>query len=173
MPDHIHLLLHICDSGDQLALGKYVYQLEKALAKEYWRVVGRGDEPTGRLKPNSEAARLCGHGNARLMTGPETVGGLACGKARPVEPIFERDWHDWIVMKDGQLAAFTRYIRENPRRAWLRHLNRQYFGRKGRMLFLSLWAEENRKPDNATLYKRCHEMGDIVEARDYQRHGNP
>ena len=30
---------------------------------------------------------------------------------------FERDWHDWIVKKEGQLAAFTRYIRENPYRA--------------------------------------------------------
>ncbi len=102
MPDHIHLLLHIRDSGDQLVLGKYVYQLEKALAKEYWReTCGVADEPMGQLMPKS-----C------------SVGLGECGKARPVEPIFERDWHDWIVMKDGQLAAFTSYIRENPRRAW-------------------------------------------------------
>lgn len=33
---------------------------------------------------------------------------------------------------------------------------------KGRMLFLSLWEPAAAKPDNATLYKRCHEMGDIL-----------
>ena len=176
-----------------------------------------------------------------------------------------RDWHDWIVKKDGQLAAFTRYIRENPKRAWLRRRNRRFFGQvsrisfagrewfaygntailelpviepfrcsrkwasggrewrealeraarigpggagagtfmspcekecgnaifmaggslivlspdgfgerwhpprnkealcaKGRMLFLSLWEADAAKPDNATLYRRCHEMGDAI-----------
>ena len=176
-----------------------------------------------------------------------------------------RDWHDWIVKKEGQLAAFTRYIRENPKRAWLRRRNSRYFrqvnrvnfaGRewfaygnmailelpviepfkcsrkwvcgglewrealeraarigpggagtgtfmspcekecgnaiyqaggslivlspdgfgerwhpprnkealcaKGRMLFLSLWEANGAKPDKATLYRRCHEMGDVI-----------
>jgi len=36
MPDHIHLLLRIKNTPDRLALGKYVYQLEKALANAYW-----------------------------------------------------------------------------------------------------------------------------------------
>ena len=270
MPDHIHLLLHIKDSGDQLALGKYVYQLEKALAREYWRIMGgAADGPMGRPMPDSGLAparrQAADEPTGRLMpdSGPAGLGEF--GKARPVEPVFERDWHDWIVMKGGQLEAFTRYIRENPRRAWLRRQNARYFccvgkvsfagrdwfaygntalldlpvieafrcsrkwaedgeewraallraGRigpggagvgtfmspcekacgnaiyksggalivfspegfgerwhpprkkealcaKGRMLFLSLWAAERGRPDNATLYRRCHEMGDIV-----------
>ena len=36
MPDHIHLLIRIKDTGDQMPLGSYVYQLMKALAGEYW-----------------------------------------------------------------------------------------------------------------------------------------
>jgi len=43
MPDHLHLLIHIKDTGDQLALGKYVYQLMKALTAAYWEVVGMAD----------------------------------------------------------------------------------------------------------------------------------
>lgn len=181
------------------------------------------------------------------------------------EQVFEAGWHDWIVVAEGQLAAFTRYIRENPRRAFLRAENRRFFtsvrrvafagrewfaygnaailelpvvepfrcsrkwakdgaewreaiGRaerigpggagcgtfmspcekacgnaiyeaggslivlspegfaprwhpprnkealcaKGRMLFLSLWEPCAAKPDNATLYQRCHEMGDVI-----------
>ena len=94
MPDHLHLLVHLKDSGDQLALGKYVYQLMKALTAAYW------------------------------------------GMGNNLPPIFERDWHDWIVKKDGQLAAFTRYIRENPERAWLRQQNRRYFGQVRKVSFL-------------------------------------
>ena len=37
MPDHIHLLIRILDTGDQLPLGSYVHQLMRALAFEYWR----------------------------------------------------------------------------------------------------------------------------------------
>ncbi|MBQ7190636.1 MAG: hypothetical protein IJR99_14605 [Kiritimatiellae bacterium] len=244
MPDHIHLLMHIKDSGGQMALGKYVYQLEKALAEEYWRVAAHGVA-------------------ASELSAAERVG--LSGKARSVAPIFEKEWHDWIVMKKGQLAAFTRYIGENPYRAWRRLRHRRYFstvrritfaGREwfaygnaellerpviepfkcsrkwscgnaewnaavaragrigpggagvgtfmspgekecgnaiyraggalivlhpegfgerwhpsrnkealcaaGRMLFLSLWEPAAGKPDRATLYRRCHEMGDLV-----------
>ena len=193
----------------------------------------------------------------------ESVAGAV--SSAPIPPVFERAWHDWIVKKDGQLAAFTRYIRENPERAWLRRVNRQYFGKvrkasflgrewfaygnlaildlpmliavkghratkpgmpewnalvdscarigpggagvgtfmspcekecgnaiakaggkwivlspegfherwhpprekerfcaEGRMLFLSLWPPMERQPQNAELYQRCHEIGDIV-----------
>ena len=41
--------------------------------------------------------------------------------------VFESDWHDWIVMKEGQLAAFRRYIKENPIRTWTRQQNRAFF----------------------------------------------
>ena len=193
----------------------------------------------------------------------EQVGASLLGGEGP--EVFEASWHDWIVKAEGQLAAFTRYIRENPRRAWLRQENRRYFSQvrrvtfagrewfaygnaallelpviepfkcsrkwaeedpewreavgraarigpggagagtfmspceklcgneifkaggalivlspegfgerwhpprnkealcaKGRMLFLSLWAPQAAKPDNATLYRRCHEMGDVL-----------
>lgn len=51
------------------------------------------------------------------------------------EQLFDARWHDWIVAADGQLAAFTRYIRENPKRWWLRHVNRQFFTQVGRLPF--------------------------------------
>ena len=54
----------------------------------------------------------------------------------PLPPVFERDWHDWIVMRKGQLAAFNRYIVENPSRAALRRANARYFRRVGKVSFL-------------------------------------
>ena len=32
----------------------------------------------------------------------------------------------------------------------------------GRMLYLSLWPPQSARPDNATLHRRCHEMGDLL-----------
>ena len=45
---------------------------------------------------------------------------------------------------------------------WYPPRNKEALCAKGRMLFLSLWAPQAAKPDNATLYRRCHEMGDVL-----------
>ena len=235
MPDHIHILFLLQDGS--LPLGCHVAALIEELEAAYRRVMRNSD------------------GRAPMVEGGESE---FCN-------CLSRDWHDWIVKKEGQLAAFTRYIRENPKRAWLRRRNRRYFGQvrrvhfaghewfaygnaailempviepfkcsrkwsndgeewrsavaragrigpggagagtfmsacekecgnaiykaggslivlspegfgerwhpprnkealcaKGRMLFLSLWEADAAKPDNATLYRRCHEMGDAI-----------
>ena len=152
MPDHIHLLVHIKDTGDQLALGKYVYQLMKALSLAYWRVIGMADGTAidntrmGGMADGTaiDSTRMAGMGaGTRMGDGrladpsvvlPAPSGNLPSPAKLP--PVFARDWHEWIVKKDGQLAAFTRYIRENPARAWLRQQNRQYFGRVSKVAFL-------------------------------------
>ena len=243
MPDHIHLLTRIIDWNKAL----------EAMSKEC-------GAPPIRIAP----IRIL-----RLETIIDLLMQALEGRYREVtgirEQVFEASWHDWIVVAEGQLAAFTRYIRENPRRAFLREENRRYFTRvrrvafaerewfaygntallelpviepfrcsrkwvkdgvewreaigraerigpggagcgtfmspcekvcgnaiyqaggslivlspegfaprwhpprnkealcaKGRMLFLSLWEPCAARPDNATLYKRCHEMGDII-----------
>lgn len=51
------------------------------------------------------------------------------------EQVFDARWHDWIVLRREHLAAFTRYIRENPLRWWRRHENRQFFTRVGQLSF--------------------------------------
>ena len=45
---------------------------------------------------------------------------------------------------------------------WHPPRNKEALCAKGRMLFLSLWEPCAARPDNAILYKRCHEMGDIL-----------
>ena len=265
MPDHIHLLLKIEDTPDRLALGKYVYQIEKALAEEYWELRAHG---SARAKLSGAAEPADGSALATLRAAQERLlhgASPSAPRPGPPAPIFEREWHDWIVKKDGQLAAFTRYIRENGMRAWRRQRNRRFFttvrdidfagrtwhaygnaellelpvlepfrcsrswaeggpewseaiGRaertgpggagvgtfmsacekacgnaifkaggslvvltpegfpprwhptrnkealcaEGRMLFLSLYEPQAGKLDNATLYRRCHEMGDLI-----------
>lgn len=243
VPDHVHLLIRIVDRSKTLR--------------------DAGGDGSVSLKSSAKIRLL------RLETIVDLLMQALEGRYREVtgrrEGVFEAGWHDWIVMAEGQLAAFTRYIRENPRRAFLREENRLYFTRvrhvafagrewfaygntalldlpiiepvrcsrrwandgpewreamgraerlgpggagvstfmspcekacgnaiykaggalivlspegfaprwhpprnkealcaKGRMLFLSLWEPCAAKPDNATLYQRCHEMGDII-----------
>ncbi len=84
MPDHIHFLIRIRDTGDQMPLGSLVTILMRKLARAYWQALG---------VPSEEG---------------------------PVRPVFEREWHDWIVKRKGQFKSFYTYILENPFRAWRR-----------------------------------------------------
>lgn len=61
------------------------------------------------------------------------------------EPLFEHEWHDWIVKKEGQLAAFRKYIAENPPRHARRRANRQYFTKARQIVFRGkrYWAYGN------------------------------
>ncbi len=112
MPDHIHLLIKLAAGEKRVALGTVVHQLMRALAGAYWE-------------------------NAPTERGSATQGARSCvAQGRSAAPVFAHDWHDWIVKRDGQLAAFTRYIRENPARSWLRRSHREYFQRVNEIDFL-------------------------------------
>ena len=269
MPDHLHLIVKMRDIEKRVSLAVVVRQLIKTLEKA---IVGAErqeqnqavqpipPQPKGKALPNSSQPQCTVPPGS-----PNPQGKVLLDSLR--ESIFAFEWHDWIVKKKGQLAAFIRYIEENPKRAWRRRQNRRYFGsvrkvvfagrewyaygntdllqlpviepfkcsRKwtkdgkewnaalekagrigpagagvgtfmspcekecgnaifkaggaiivlcpegfherwhptrnkealcaaGRMLFLSLYEASAAKPDNATLYQRCHEMGDLVVA---------
>ncbi len=259
MPDHLHLLFHLRDTGGRLGLAAHVEALMAELSRLYYTMRPGAD---GRV--HSDLRNADGHSDLR-HSDSHSCQSVANQSLPP--SIFSPDWHDWIVMRDGQLAAFTRYIRENPERAWRRRQNRRFFTRPGklplagrewfsygnpdllrlpvleafrcsrswerggpewaaavaraerigpggagvgtfmstcekecgnaiykaggsfvvlspegfgerwhptrarealcadgRMLYLSLYAPEAAQPDNATLYRRCHEMGDAIMA---------
>ena len=111
MPDHVHLLIKI---RDQVG-AKRVRDSGAAVTSP------RGLAPTIlRLETIVDLLMQALEGRYRETTGLR-------------EQVFDARWHDWIVAARGQLAAFTRYIRENPKRWWLRHANRQFFTQVGRL----------------------------------------
>ena len=165
MPDHIHLLIKLAEGEKRVALGTVVHQLMRALARVYWetgpteRACARQGLPTERggarrgLPTERGGARQglpAERGGVRqglpterggARQGPST--GRACAtpetcfaQGRSVAPVFARDWHDWIVKRNGQLDAFITYIRENPARSWLRRSHRAYFQRVNEIDFL-------------------------------------
>ena len=121
MPDHIHLLVKIKPTPDRVALGVIVSQLSKALRAVYWQIVAADAAPR----------------KTRQQRLPSGVAPCASAQGRgPSRDILSPSWHDWIVKRDGQLAAFRRYIRENPERAALRRGNAKFFGAVRRVNFL-------------------------------------
>ena len=149
MPDHIHLMIKIKPTADRVALGVIVSQMSKALRNEYWKVVA-ADAAT-RKTPGiaHHCLAACAPGVAACAPGVAACASAqACGQSRNTPPrntpprdtpprdIFSKEWHDWIVKRDGQLKTFSRYIRENAMRAAVRRANAKYFGTVRRVEFL-------------------------------------
>jgi len=127
MPDHIHLLIKLQAVGKPVSLATIVWQLERRLEKAFFAEFGEGLLADGAANGATDRGGAAGSG--------ATSSGSAVD--RPVgQHLFEPEWHDWIVSKTGQLAAFKRYIRENAERSWLRHSHREYFQRVNEVEFL-------------------------------------
>lgn len=118
MPDHIHLLIKIRDIEKRVSLGVIVRMLCRALEEAYFR--GAAGEAAASTTLNGDRSSAVDCSASQRMS----------------QHLFEFSWHDWIVARDGQLAAFTRYIRENPERSWLRHSHRAFFQRVNEVEFL-------------------------------------
>ncbi len=139
MPDHIHLLVKLRAVEKRLSLTRLIAFLRRDLARAYWGAMERAPaklQGGGALSPQNAALFAPNGGEAVVWQNraPSRLGGDAA--RAPLPPIFERDWHDWIVMRKGQLDAFNRYIVENPKRAALRRANARYFRRVGKVSFL-------------------------------------
>ena len=111
MPDHLHLLIKLAAVEKAVSLPVVVGDLRKRLNKAYWQVL-QGAPTAAQVLPQPAPAGCMGRANARPCQTP---------------PILDPDWHDWIVKKEGQLAAFRTYILENPPRHARRCANRRYF----------------------------------------------
>ena len=140
MPDHIHLMMKIKPTPDRVALGVLVSQLSKALRAAYWETVGETADtqnPVAGLSNSAGAAlsNSAGAGSANCASAGSANCASAQCRAKPRD-IFAPAWHDWIVKREGQLAAFRRYIRENPARAWARKANARFFQRVEAVEFL-------------------------------------
>lgn len=120
MPDHIHLLLKILPVEKRLTLPRLVWLLIRALEKACAPFVPRGPEP-----PPAQP----------LPPAPSSVSGSAGDRSGGLR-LFSLDWHDWIVLRSGQLTAFKRYIFDNPRRRVLRQSHPGNFHRTPGVQFL-------------------------------------
>ena len=135
MPDHLHLMIKLRKTDVMLSLTRLIAILRRDLARAYWGAAGGWG-----------ATERCPAGNwGAIERAPAKLVWLSRAPSRDTQPsrdtpaippVFDPSWHDWIVMKQGQLAAFNRYVLENAKRAALRRSNSRYFQRVGKVSFL-------------------------------------
>ena len=127
MPDHLHLMIKLQKADVTLSLTRLVAILRRDLARAYWAAAGGAGEwgATERAP-----AKLVLQSRAPSRDTP------ASRDAPALPPVFDTEWHDWIVKREGQLSAFNRYILENAKRAALRRANARFFQRVGKVSFL-------------------------------------
>ena len=96
---------------------------------------------------------------------------LGCAAIEPIECFTimpdhvhhycEKECGNAIFTAGGSLIALSP---EGFPDRWHPTRNKEALCAEGRMLFLSLYEAQAAKLDNPTLYRRCHEMGDLAVA---------
>lgn len=112
MPDHIHLLVRVKGRlPEGKHLGSIVRGFKTGCTRAWWKQQDEEGRPgggkPGESKPGGEAPGTVG-----------TVPEVSPSGWRPV--LFEKGYHDRIIIRDGMLETICRYMDENPFRARLR-----------------------------------------------------
>ena len=115
MPDHLHMIVRI---NGQLPEGKHlgiiIGAFKGGISRAWWRLT-EGTEAdasdTGARGERASNTPAPGSTNA-------PVSGASAPDSRP--PLFEPNYNDHILMRDGQLENWKRYLRDNPSRLMMR-----------------------------------------------------
>lgn len=127
MPDHLHMIVRInrpLPEGKHL--GIIIGAFKGGVSRAWWRLNSAADAAdtgaadTGADKGDTRAAK----GD----TGAADTGAADTGAARVAvasaaashAPLFEPGYNDHILMREGQLDNWKRYLRDNPRRYLMR-----------------------------------------------------
>jgi hypothetical protein len=152
MPDHLHVMFKLRKVEKMLTLPRIVWMFKRALEKAVEGALASAERcPTKQIEKNaSPEGAVDTSGRARVANctqASQTVEGetssragvclaFGCADNRKYPHLFKDEWHEWIVMKRGQLDAFWQYIEENPKRRWMRLQNARYFQKVREISFL-------------------------------------
>lgn len=124
MPDHIHMIVRVKeDMPDGKSLGDVVRGFKVGCSRAWWRL---SQMPAGETAGvvDGEAAGVVANG-WRAGGGTTIPAVSPAGHKRPL--LFESGYHDQILLEDGQLGNWLRYLDDNPRRLALKRLHPDYF----------------------------------------------
>ena len=116
MPDHIHMIIRI---NAPLPPGKHLGHIVGAFkggVTRVWRRLMADAINTGAPTPapGTPAAPPATGTPAALHAAP-----VSGASAHDSTPLFEPNYNDHILMRDGQLKNWKRYLRDNPYRLWI------------------------------------------------------
>ena len=122
MPDHLHMIVRInrpLPEGKHL--GIIIGAFKGGVSRAWWRLNSAADAAdTGAV--NTAGTRVANTAGTRVAntadTGAATVAVASAAASRV--PLFEPGYNDHILMREGQLDNWKRYLRDNPRRYLMR-----------------------------------------------------
>ena len=116
MPDHLHMIVRI---NRPLPAGKHlgiiIGAFKGGVSRAWWRLLEEAEA-------HASATMTTNAGTATTTTnaGATTVSEASASKPPSRPPLFEPNYNDHILMRDGQLENWKRYLRDNPRRLMMR-----------------------------------------------------
>lgn len=110
MPEHFHGILQIHNAlPEGWTLGKIIGAWKGACSRAYW-------ESTAALTPGAENERQRGSSTAS----PSLSSTAASIGSQSRSPLFNPGYNDRPLLSHGQLQGWIAYLRDNPRRRWLK-----------------------------------------------------
>ncbi|WP_155808494.1 transposase [Xylanibacter brevis] len=114
MPDHLHMIVRInAPLPEGKHLGIIIGAFKGGVSRAWWQL-------TGMAEANASATVVKGETGTTMARSASTVtvSGASASEKRP--SLFEPNYNDHILMRDGQLENWKHYLRDNPRRLMMR-----------------------------------------------------
>ena len=113
MPDHIHMIVRVKDNlPEGKHLGQVIWGFKVGCTKAWWRLMP-SEKPLG-----TETAPVPAGSPAAIVPA-----GSSAGK----NSLFEPGYNDKILLREGQLDNWKRYLDDNPRRLAIKRLHPDFF----------------------------------------------
>ena len=123
MPDHVHLVIQVLEPLPQ-SIGVVVRGFKSGCTKVYKEMYGSGENAAG-VHGNGEGNAAGGHGNDEGRS-PVQFARIFAGRGS----IWQQDaayYHERILHAPGQLRRMIDYVKDNPRRLWIKSHNPELF----------------------------------------------
>ena len=124
MPDHIHMIVRVKENmPEKKHLGQVIWGFKVGCTKAWWRIEGPGEKPPGTgAEPPGTGAELPGTGTTPGTGAAPVPAGSSAGRS-----LFEPGYNDKILLREGQLDNWKRYLDDNPRRLAVKRLRPDLF----------------------------------------------
>ena len=114
MPDHLHLIVRInAPLPEGKHLGIIIGAFKGGVSRAWWRLTEEAEAHASVTVMNGQTAAT-----VMKSASTTTVSVASASEKRP--PLFEPNYNDHILMRDGQLENWKHYLRDNPRRLMMR-----------------------------------------------------
>ena len=122
MPDHFHGILYIREQLPQgWHLGKIIGAWKGACSRAYWEASPSSASSSVSSPLSSPPSSSASVGVSSQLSSPPPSSASVGVSTQERSPLFSAGYNDRPLTAPGQLQGWISYLRDNPRRLWLKH----------------------------------------------------